>query len=632
MDTGKTMERFKAILLLCLFLCTTCFSLNVANANGVNTNALDNFFGKSAQEQDTLSKESSAFSLNSSSPFTAQTYFDEQNNQAIFTFEIKGQSYLYEHALKVHAPDSTSVGTMLLPPSSSHEDALGVSQVFFNTLTVKVPVSNANAGDILTLEYQGCDEQGICYPPEKLTLTLPQVVGSATTEKSPNNNAEKLTPDISDKQVTETTSTFDPISLFSADETTEQNIVKNLTENLFFGLLVCFVVGIGLTLTPCVLPMLPVFSAMLIGNQKQEQKGMGFIVRQNLSYGLGLSLTYMVLGLLFASLGASLHGILQNPIVTGIVALLLLVCALACTGLIQMKMPDSFTFKVQGLIAKLNTQSMSGSFGMGALSALISSPCTSAPLAGALLYVLQTGNLFTGALTFFTIGLGMAFPLFLVGIFGGKYLRKSVIVGEIFKRILAIVLLFTAYYLVIPLLGNLQDAALSFVIYIAVAYSLYSIVYFVKSTLLTGFTYVLISILSITPAYYIYQSKGETAKYVAYENFVIVDNLTALQEQLKASPNQPAFVVFTAKWCANCRIMEQTIYSQEPFKQATKEVKTIAVDITDTQSDKAQELINQYNILGVPMFITFDGNGQPLKSHLGIASEKFVLDSVLETK
>lgn len=549
-----------------------------------------------------------------------------------FTISMASGAYIYRDSIVL----TSNSGSLLLaqpnlPEAIEHEDSMGTHQVYFDELQFDVSILSARSGDELTLSYQGCDAQGICYPPQNYSLELIQDVKVSYTklDQAAQNTTTPAQPTPQSAEPSDAQSLW---SLLST-ETEGSAISDFITQNLGIGLLLCFLLGIGLDLTPCVLPMLPIFSALIVSKPRGcKNVSFAILLRQNLGYALGLSLCYMVLGLIFAALGASFHGFLQHPLVTCTIALLLLVCAAACADLIELKVPGFITGPLQERISKVNTKSMGGAFALGVVSAIIASPCTSAPLAGALLYVMQSGNTLMGALVFFVIGLGMATPLLIIGLFGGRYLMKGGMVGDLVKRLLAVVLLFAAYFITRHLMGQAEPFILSLTVFIASLYVIGSIIYFIIKHRLTLTWVSIAALLALLPTYLSYHALFSQVRPEAvqpYEGFTKVTSLSQLQALQK---NGPAFVTFTASWCTNCRYMAHHIYNQAEFLTLSAGLTRIVIDISDANNPQTKELINHFRVIGVPYIVTLDDQGQIHSSHIGLASSEMVRDIVLDLK
>ena len=610
-------------------------------------------------------------------------HMEQQGKELKINFTIDGKSYIYRDSIKVQALDSSLyLGALTLPPSVEHQDALGTSQVYFNEVQITVPISVGEAGDHVQLTYQGCDENGICYPPQTVRLVLETAVDSSATGTTAHHSmasAAEATGSTDSSTTTSSNNTnsrrhftalpatdsqggdddldagdddWGDFELITKESQYSNKLTQIIADNIFIGVLLSFLLGIGLDLTPCVLPMLPIFSAMIIGSQKEKAKSKDelsltanelnsqpsytryfkrwtVIIVQNIGYALGLSLTYMVLGLLMSMLGAGLHSVLQSPPVLIFLAILLLICALACAGVVELRLPALITNRLQKQLSIIKTTSFSGAFMFGAISALIVSPCTSAPLAGALLYVMQTGNFWIGAPLFFAIGLGMATPLLIVGIFGAKFLQNSGIVGDIIKRIMVVVLVISAYYLVQHLLGRLELFITMLMIYVVLIYIVISIYTLIRRQSMNLMATTIVAVLALIPTYFstdVFETRQER---VPYEAFTPIQTEQALEQSLKG---QYSYVMFTAKWCTNCKFMERTIYSQEAFLRSSKDINRVVVDITDTRNEETTRLMEKYQIIGVPFYMTIAPDGTIVHSQLGLCDETQVLHSLNELK
>ncbi len=781
------------------------FGINEIDTGGVLKNTptqINTDFLNSGSSFDANMFLSGAPALINTLPFNLEADLD--GGDVVFSVSMRDKSYVYKNSILITSnKEQVRFAEPILPEAIVHKDALGTSEVYFDKVDIRVPLIKSTAGAVLTFNYQGCDESGICYPPQTFTFIVKKAmsedevllareeaakaaseraeakakaaaaasssttdsdlnVGSLMDQETAKQNHEasaasiaeaeslqgydytddKLKPTVGAGNALLNTfsrhangisngatgngnasgtdsATFsnhmysaeelDKIGVTSVDELaryasgdydfeanqalnqaatiaegeSESNAAESasngaaksfnppaqrrsimdyliqtegqsdaisslLTDNLLIGLLLCFALGVGLDLTPCVLPMLPIFSAMIIGPQGSRRvspsttpsSGNGrhidvetmsrgerlrHLAWQNFGYAAGLSLTYTVLGVAFSLLGASLHGLLQSPVLTAIIAILLLICAAACAGIFELKMPQGFTNKLQAKIAMLNTSSFSGAFILGLLSALIASPCTSAPLAGALLYVMQSGNLMLGALVFFAIGLGMAAPLFIIGVFGAKFLQRSGIAGEAIKRIMAILLIMTAFVITRHMMGRAESLLAAATIFICSAYAISTLLFIIIRKKLPVWA----NTISVTAAAlftfmslpYIQQTNDHNT-YAEFYGATSQENLNTVVT------NNKAYVVFTAEWCTNCKFMEKTIYSQKPFLSATSSVRRVVINITDTTDPKIKALVDKYRVIGVPYFITLDRHGNIVDSALGIATEEQVLDAV----
>lgn len=524
-------------------------------------------------------------------PFSVTFTADSTHRQVQAVFTLQPGAYIYQDSLHFEA-GGAQVSLLPLPAATEHTDIQGKHQVYASAFTLTFVISSASAGDTLSLTYQGCDSQGICYPPHTVSLSL-----------------QSVQADASDAAAASVPVTPAPAS--EATEGTQDKISSLLSTDLLLGLLLCFAFGILLDLTPCVLPMLPVFSAMVAGGQNRST---WHNVRQNLSYAAGLCCTYTVLGLLFASLGASLQGILQHPAFILTLAAILLLCALSCLDLIKVNF-GLFNQALQKVAGIHTDGTVLSGFILGLVSALIASPCTSAPLAGALLYVLNSGDLLTGSLSFFCIGLGMAFPLFVIGLFGNQVLRKARGYFETVKRILAGLLVLSALYICRTLIApDLFAWAFTLCCVLCILFAGWSLTAGRKwQDRAIG------AVLSLAVAVGAGQLamswlQPDSAATQSASLFTPVHSLQELSTLQQEQKGKPVLLDFTAAWCTNCKMMEQTLFASEKFKEMTAGYTLLQADITNVSDTQVKELLQKFQVFGVPHMVILRADGSAVQN------------------
>lgn len=343
----------------------------------------------------------------------------QTDNQLQIILQPAEGYYLYREKIRVDVAGAESA-PLSLPAGVMHEDEfLGKTEIYSQTVSTTLSFPAIAAGAKVTLHYQGCTT-GLCYPPQQITIAL-QAFQPALTQSEP---AVPVAPDNA-----ATTALLQPGLL---------------------ALLSFFAMGVGLSLTPCVYPMYPVLSAMLSqhSNTLSWQRGLTL----SFVYVLGMALTYTVIGVFIASAGAGIQGWLQNPWLLGIFSLFYLLLALSLMFGNGIQLPRALQDKLQGLANQQSLHSLRGVAMLGALSGLIGSPCTSAPLSGVLLFIAQSGNPLYGALTLFLLSLGMGLPLLLMGIFGGKVLPRAGAWMVFIKQLFAVLLLAMPLFLLERLL------------------------------------------------------------------------------------------------------------------------------------------------------------------------------------
>ena len=566
------MKRIVTLILLIIL----AYSINFAQANSHQDDVL---------LSDELLKLQQNFTVQQGEelqPFIVTT--TTQDRTINFNFTLQNNSYIYKDYFNITSDNKIKYSISSLPNGILHEDLQGSNYILNNDFTLSVTILEAKKGDTLTLNYQGCSADGICYPPMSYSYNL--------TDDYPYQ-------DIANTAI----STTDTNSDFSLDKLLGSNFALALIAAIAFGML--------LNLTPCVIPMLPIFSAMITGNKSSSLKRN---ISINAAYALGLSLSYMVLGLLLSLLGAQLQAVLQNAITLYIMAALIFILALSSAGLFDIKLPSALSAKIQNKAITFNKGSLVSAFGFGVLSSILATPCTSAPLAGVVLYVLQDGNMLKGMLTFWCLGIGMAIPLFLIGIFGSKLFAKVKTKSIIIKKLIAAILFALCIYLIRNHLGMYQDVIINLSITGISFYAIFSILHELKANRwLINTSLAAVISLVITFAYTQYAMSQK-----------IITPFTQIQsiEQIDLQDGQKIYLNFSASWCSNCVALKKYVYSQEKFKNlvAKHKFKLYEIELNDFSDSKTQELIQRYNIIGVPTFIILDNNLNTIASGVGFLS------------
>ncbi|HOL64360.1 MAG TPA: protein-disulfide reductase DsbD, partial [Accumulibacter sp.] len=351
-------------------------------------------------------------------------------------FAIAKDYYLYRDKFRFAVEPATIVlGSAELPPGKQKQDeTFGAVEVYYQQAIIRLPIVDRGSSGALTLTLtatsQGCAEAGICYPPQQqqLTLTLPD---PANTPVMATNNASSST---------------------SVDATSR--VAALFKQGNFWFLLVSFFgFGLLLSLTPCVFPMLPILSGIIVGAGRAGQgisHARGFIL--SLAYVLGMALTYALVGVAAGLSGTLLTTQLQNPWALGGFAAIFVLLALSMFGFYELQLPTWLQSRLSEKSAHLPGGSLPGVTAMGALSALIVGPCVAAPLAGALLYIGQSGDAFQGGAALFAMAVGMGAPLLVVGASAGSLLPKSGPWMEAVKKLFGVILLATALWLIGPVI------------------------------------------------------------------------------------------------------------------------------------------------------------------------------------
>lgn len=506
------------------------------------------------------------------------------NNDLIrCNLSIQNGSYVYKDSIEFEA-ENVLISSDRLPDGIMHEDVSGKHEVYMNSITLNAQVIDGKAGNLIKFKYRGCDSQGICYPTQSDDLFL---------ENDIKGNIERL-----------------PLSNLNQ----ERGIFSGY-DNFLIIIILCLFFGVALDLTPCVLPLLSIYSATIMGSKYVSA---AHKIKQNVSYILGLALTYCVLGLVFAEIGVSAHGFLQHPVAIIILSSILLIFTLDCAGFINLKVPLLFNNSLQITINKQKEGTLAKAFVFGALSALITTPCTSAPLAGALVYIITSNSVLKGVLMFLFIGIGMGLPLLIIGFWGSKYISKLKNHTEQIRRLFAIPLFLGAYYICQHLFGDLNR-------YIEPAVYASCGAYFI-GVLLRSKKMSYIMMMAFFAFWTIYAVVYTTTANVSNHNFTLAHKITDLNKY----NGKKTIVTFSAQWCANCHELDKTLYASDEFLDLTQDMNRIRFDMTDTDSPSNEKLTKAFNIIGVPFLLILDEEGKVVRRYTGVPSIEELTNLVKE--
>ena len=522
-------------------------------------------------------------------PYRVSYALDELSPDLLsFRFRFSQGSYIYLDSIRLIHDDDVSVIMHPLPEGREHEDAQGVMRIVDRDFEVRVQIVTSRAGQQLAISYQGCNDRGICYPAMQTAAALPGVSSRGLSLIPQPQATYGLLPDPGE-------------------------LTGLLSSNLMAALVFSLLMGTLLNLTPCVIVMLPIFSAMISGHHSRST---GYAVGVNCAYTLGLSLSYMLLGLLLSMLGAGLQTYLQHPAALFAMAAVLIACAVSAAGYFEFGGTSGLLSGVQAQMTRQAQGTLTSAFLFGVLSSIMTTPCTSAPLAGVVLYIMQDGNLLRGSLSFFAIGLGMSLPLCIIGVFGVRYLDGLKWQSLLFKKVVAAMLVCLAYYMVRDHLGSLRGMvflALVFVISSMVLYEAFSLLSPDRGgSLITTLS---CAIIATGAVYTIFEdsSGGSAGDSSAFQAVHSLDELSVYR-------GQDLYLIFTADWCTNCRAMHTEVYARPEFTEfaARHGLRLLECDITDTQNPRVQELLEHYQIIGVPSYVVLDRVGRLQSSGIGI--------------
>lgn len=502
-------------------------------------------------------------------------------NTVVINYRIADGYYLYRSSLQFSA-DNAELGTPSIPQGNIHFDENFQKDVetYRHSLQITLPVT-ASAAFKLTVRSQGCAEKGVCYPPINSVVTL------------------------------------SPDKISAGDSSSLQETLQNGAIWWMAGLFL--LLGIGLSVTPCVLPMVPILSTIIVGDQKTSQHSRGFLL--SLCYVLGMALVYTIIGIIAGMLGEGLAGWLQQPWVLIIFALLMVLLALSLLNVYQLQTPASVQAMLSQWTNKLGGGKYVSTLLMGAVSALIVGPCVAAPLAGVLLYISQTQDALRGGIALFFLAIGMGVPLLAIGLFSKAILPKLGLWMEHIKQLFAVFMLATAIWMIQPLLPSWL---------MILAWSVLAVIYGVYILWTKGAHWIfkVIGVLSLTwgllqfvnvvtggrdvlHPFSQFTGEKQAVSPASAVKFVRVHNEAELDAALKNNPNAFAMLDFYADWCVSCIEMEKFTFSDQVVQEKFSQILLLQIDVTQNNNDD-RAMLKRFNLYGPPGIVFFDKTGKEI--------------------
>jgi thiol:disulfide interchange protein DsbD len=410
---------------------------------------------------------------------------------------------------------------------------------------------------------QGCAEAGICYPPMTLKFLL----------AGPGVKAAPL-PELLDGVVTPTSNREFSLAVLWR-ERDDVNAISRFLENTStaYLFLAFFILGLALAFTPCVLPMLPILSSVIFGSQGGKTVSKARASALAFSYVLGMALVYALAGLLMAALGGSVQRVLQSPIALASFAILLLILSGSLFGLYELRLPHSWHQQIDRLAGRQKGGSVFGAFALGGISTLVASPCITAPLAGVLAFIAQTGSMSLGAGLLFVMALGMGLPLLFIAIEARILIPSTGIWMVWLQRTLGVLLVATAAWIASPLLQK-NDIANSLKIV-----------------------------------------NGQRVHQVGDLSFILTQSIAQLEVELSKAKEAKKFVLldFYADWCISCKEMEINTFANPEVSQELKQFILLQVDVTKNSAEN-QALLKLFGLYGPPGILIFNLDSQEQQS------------------
>ncbi|MBE0004711.1 protein-disulfide reductase DsbD [Citrobacter freundii] len=506
--------------------------------------------------------------------------FDFQQNQhdLNLTWQVKDGYYLYRKQISI-TPSQADIAEIKLPPGVWHEDEFyGKSEIYRKQLTIPITVNQAKSGATLTITYQGCADAGFCYPPETKTVPLSEVSAGAAASPAP------------------------------APATTDPQEKPQPTAQLPFSALWALLIGIGIAFTPCVLPMYPLISGIVLGGKQRLSTGRALLL--TFIYVQGMALTYTALGLVVAAAGLQFQAALQHPYVLIGLTVIFTLLALSMFGLFTLQLPSSLQTRLTLMSNRQQGGAPGSVFAMGAIAGLICSPCTTAPLSAILLYIAQSGNMWLGGGTLYLYALGMGLPLMLITVFGNRLLPKSGPWMEHVKTAFGFVILALPVFLLERIVGDEWGVRL---------WSLLGVAFFgwafITSLQAKHAWMRIVQIVLLAAALVCVRPLQDWAfgaphtQTQAHLNFTPVASVDALNQALEQAKGRPVMLDLYADWCVACKEFEKYTFSNPQVQQALGNTVLLQADVT---ANNAQDvaLLKHLQVLGLPTILFFDAEGK----------------------
>lgn len=518
-------------------------------------------------------------------------------SHAQLKFVVAPGHYLYRERIQLVLP-AGDTATIALPAGETKNDPnFGEQQVFHHDTLAEVTFAGA-APATLQVRYQGCSEKGLCYPPQ--TKSLPLAADSPIANQ--------------------------PLAAQATTDTGDEFSGKLLSSGRWWQIVAGFFgAGLLLALTPCVFPMIPILSGIIVGKNAHVSRGKAFTL--SLAYTLGMCLTYTLAGVAAGLSGQLLSSALQTPAALIAGALIFVVLSFSMFGFYELKLPSAVENYFFNWSNRFKGGHLLSDFLMGAISALIISPCVAAPLAGALLYISQTHDVALGAMALFSLSLGMGVPLLLIGASAGTLLPKAGEWMNTVRRLFGVLMLGVAIWVISPILPVAVQLVLWAALCIVPAIYWRAIdplpaIATTGQRVGKGFAVILllygIALLAgawsgarspLQPLQNLMANSSAKVQPLAFER---VQSVQALEQRLKAANGQPVMLDFYADWCVSCKEYEQFVFSDPAVRAELQGVLLLQADVTDNRAEDAA-LLKQFALFGPPGMVFFNAQGQAMQ-------------------
>ena len=551
----------------------------------------------------------------------------------VVNYAIADGYYMYRERFRFTA-SGAKLGEPVIPPGKiKYDDTFQKNvETYHNGVEIRIPVEAA-APFTLTATGQGCADKGLCYPPQEASIQLTPGAGGGAPQMSlapgqgggfnfPGQAAQPA-PQVDTPAAAAPAPAAPPVKPAAPSELS--GIASLLQGGRLLAIVPAFILlGLGLAFTPCVLPMVPILSSIIVGEGKQVHRTRGFVL--SLAYSFGMAIVYTALGVAAGLLGEGLAAALQNPWVLGGFALLIVVMALSMFDVYQLQVPAALQTRLSSASGRQSSGKLAGVFVMGAISALIVGPCVAAPLAGALVYISQTRDVVIGGAALFAMAIGMSIPLLLVGVSAGSLLPRAGLWMESVKRFFGVLMLAMALWMAAPVLPGIVQMVLWAALLLGYGAYLvssswmrvrvgagrppYAALALGAASAVLGATQ-LVGVASgardpLAPLARF--TGGAPAQPLTFTRIKTVDQLDAA---LAATGGRTAMLDFYADWCVSCKEMEKLTFVDPAVKARLANTVLLQVDVTANDGDD-RAMLKRFGLFGPPGIILFDKQGKEI--------------------
>ncbi len=533
--------------------------------------------------------------------------FHQTGDKLTLSWQIADGYYLYKKQFKTATKDATLSEPSFPAAEQVEDEFFGISDVFFNEVDVQYSILESKQDASIKVRYQGCAEAGLCYPPTTKVIYLSEVLGTNVNFPEPvasNSSAteagEAATPGMSEQ--------FQLQALLQGDT------------NFALILLIFVGIGVGLAFTPCVFPMYPIISSIVVGQGKQAKSSRVLVL--SFFYVQGMAITYSLLGLVVASAGVQFQAWLQHPAILLTLITIFIALALVMFGAYQLQLPARWQCWLNDLSHKQKGGAYGGVFAMGAISGLVASPCTTAPLTAILLVIAQTGDLVFGFSTLYALSIGMGIPLVIFAVTGGKLLPKAGNWMNIVKVTFGFMMLVVALVFVERLVYNIYTE----LAWAALGLGAFTYFYVMNLDSKNGFwkgARALVIFLGLFGSLiYGYQTlfpqsqvAGAAATKQPHPEFMVVKNLADFEAKLAVANAQGKTVMIDlyADWCVACKEFEKYTFTDVSVQQALGNTEWMQIDLT-VNTPEGLEFQEYFDVFGLPTIMFFDLEGNEIES------------------